>query len=193
MSNLVISGIGAVVGGMIGGPTGAQLGWMLGSYLSSNDPDKMQQAQVGDLRVQTSAFGKSIPVVFGSQRIAGNIIWAADKTTYDIKPSKNAPTQKGYKVSMAIALCKGEIAGVSKVWANGKLIVDSSTTPKPLIGQLYNGGNSQNPDPTMENALGAGNVPAYRGLAYIVLTDYDLGTSGQIPIFSFEVNKRGGI
>lgn len=199
MANLIISGIGAAVGGMLGGPTGAQIGWLLGSYVSSNNAADMPQATIGDLRVQTSAYGKTIPIVFGKQRIAGNIIWASDKTTYEItsggggKGGGPESTATGYKVDMAVALCKGPIEGISKIWADGKLIVDCTGGSTPLIGQLYTGSNSQLPDATMESALGAGNVPAYRGLAYIVLNDYDLGVAGRIPIFSFEVNKQGGI
>ena len=198
MANLVISGIGAAVGGFYGGSTGAQIGWLLGSYIAGNDSSNIPQPKVADLRVQTAAYGGPIPVVFGKQRVAGNIIWAANKTTYTEKKagkggSGGAADAIGYKVDMAIALCKGEIAGISRVWADGKLIVDAASDSKTLVGQLYTGSNTQNPDPTMESALGAGNVPAYRGLAYIVLNDYDLGVAGRIPVFSFEVNKQGGI
>lgn len=194
MSNLVISAAGAAVGYYIGGPTGAQLGWMLGSAVSAKGED-IKQGQIGDLRVQTSQYGISIPVVFGRQRVAGNVIWAADKTVYTMTESTGGKGSgpdvitNGYRISMAIAICQGPIVGVSRVWADGKLLVDSSTTPQPLPGIVYDGALDQLPDPTMESALGAGNVPAYRGLAYIVLTDYDLGVSGRIPNFSFEVLK----
>lgn len=198
MANLVISGVGAAIGGYIGGAKGAQIGWLLGSYIAGNNANEIPEPTIGDLRVQTSAYGGPIPLVFGKQRVAGNIIWASSKTTYQIKQggkggSANAPSSVGYRVDMAIALCKGDITGISRVWADGKLIVDAAGDSRTLIGQLYTGNNTQNPDPTMESALGAGNVPAYRGLAYIVLNDFDLGVSGRIPIFSFEVNKQGGI
>lgn len=198
MANLVISGIGAAVGGMYGGTTGAQIGWLLGSYIAGSDPANIPQPQVADLRVQTAAYGGPIPIVFGKQRVAGNIIWASNKTTYTVKQGgkgggSSGSSATGYRVDMAIALCKGPIEGISRVWADGKLIVDAASDSRTLIGQLYTGSNTQNPDPTMESALGAGNVPAYRGLAYIVLNDYDLGVAGRIPVFSFEVNKQGGI
>lgn len=198
MANLVISGVGAAIGGFYGGTTGAQIGWMLGSYIAGNDAEKIPQPTIADLRVQTAAYGGPIPVVFGKQRVAGNIIWAANKTTYKVEQGGKgggggSPAATGYRVDLAIALCKGEIAGVSRVWADGKLIVDINSDSQTLVGQLYTGSNTQNPDPTMESALGAGNVPAYRGLAYIVLNDFDLGVSGRIPVFSFEVNKQGGI
>ena len=55
------------------------------------------------------------------------------------------------------------------------------------LGTLYTGTGTQLADPTMVAALGAANVPAYRGLAYMVLQDFNLGTSGYVPNFSFEV------
>lgn len=202
MSNLVLPIGGAAVGYLIGGPTGAQIGWMAGSYATSrrNKEDTANET-VGDLRVQTSQYGTNIPLPVGRQRIAGNIIWAADKTTYEIKTGSGGgkgggaqtTTATGYKISMAIAICKGPILGVQRVWAGGKLIVDARVDANPLIGTLYTGSNTQLPDPTMESILGAGNVPGYRGLAYIVLTDFDLGTSGVIPQFSFEILKEGGL
>lgn len=200
MANLVISAAGAVVGYFIGGPTGAQIGWMVGSYLSA-DKASTGQPTIGDLRVQTSQYGVNIPIVVGKQRVTGNVIWASDKTTYEITSggggkgggSSTATKQIGYKVNMAIALCKGPILGISRVWSDGKLIIDARTSGAPLVGTVYSGSNAQNPDATMQSHLGAANVPAYRGLAYIVLNDFDLGVTGRIPIFSFEVLKQGGI
>jgi len=197
MANFVVSAAGAAVGYMVGGPTGAQIGWMLGSYISA-DQANAGQTTVGDLRVQTAAYGGNIPVVVGQQRLAGNIIWAADKTTYDIEASGgkgggSQPAGVGYRVSMAIALCKGPILGIRRVWSNGELIVDATSEAKPLPGTLYLGGNTQLPDPTIESAEGSGNVPAYRGLAYIVFKDFDLGSSGAIPQLSFEIIKQGGL
>lgn len=197
MANLVISAAGATVGYLIGGPTGAQIGWMVGSYLSADNADAGQPT-IGDLHVQTSQYGVNIPVVVGKQRVSGVIIHASDKTTYEIesgggKGGGPTVTSTGYKVTMAIAICKGPIKGISRVWADGKILVDARVTTTPLIGDLYLGDNLQNPDPTLQSIWGADNVPAYRGLAYIVLHDYDLGVSGRIPMFSFEVLKEGGL
>lgn len=197
MSNFVISAAGALAGNYFLGPLGAQLGWMVGSYLSADKAD-LGQATIGDLRVQTASYGSNIPLVVGVQRIAGNIIWASQKKTYKIEAEggKGGGSQAvgvGYTVSLAIALCKGPILGVRRVWENGALTMDSTTVSKPLPGTLYLGSNTQMPDPTMQSALGAGNVPAYRGLAYIVLNNFDLGASGVIPQFTFEVIREGGI
>lgn len=192
MANLLIPAGSALVGYFFGGPTGASLGWMVGSAFVGSDNQDTTQAAVGDLRVQTSQYGGAIPFVIGKQRVAGNVIWAANKVPYMIhnnvsKYGSTSGDSQAYKVSMAIAICKGPILGISRVWSNNQLIIDCRSGAKPLVGDLYVGSNTQTPDPTMVAHLGSGNVPAYRGLAYIVLHDFDLGPSGQIPQFSFEV------
>ncbi len=192
MANILIPAGSALVGYFFGGPTGASLGWMLGSGLTASDNQNTQQPQVGDLRVQTSQYGGSIPFCIGLQRVSGNIIWSANKTTYTIhnnisKYGSTSGDSIGYKVSMLIAICKGPILGIRRVWANNELIIDCTSSSKPLIGQLYTGTNTQNPDPTYSAAVGVANAPAYRGLAYIALHNFDLGPAGQIPQFSFEV------
>lgn len=204
MANLVISAAGAAVGGLLFGTTGASIGWALGSALSAKGVDQtMQSPTIGDLKVQTSQYGVAIPVCVGKQRVSGNILWATDKSvhTQEVKTGGGKGGSSGsvttitttYSVNLAIGICKGPIKGISRVWADGQLIIDATSTANPLIGNLYLGNNSQLPDATMESHLGAGNVPAYRGLAYIVLTDFNLGQTGRIPMFSFEIIKEGGL
>lgn len=192
MANLLIPAGTALVGAFFGGGQGASIGWMIGSAFVGSDNKDTTQKSVGDLRVQTSQYGTAIPFVIGRQRVSGNVIWASNKKAYTVKNNvskygSTAGETTGYKVSMAIAICKGPILGISRVWSNSQLIIDSRTTVKPLIGDLHLGTDSQTPDATLVAKLGTGNVPAYRGLAYIVLHDFDLGPSGQIPSFSFEV------
>lgn len=200
MANLIVPAAGAVVGYFVGGPTGAQIGWAAGSAYQASKQKVSPGQTVGDLRIQTAGYGTVIPYVIGKQRVAGNIIWAAEKKTYTKKSgggkgggASQSTSTTGYTCSMLIAICAGPILGVSRVWANGDLIVDSRNSSMPLIGQLYLGDMTQNPDPTYESAVGAANAPAYRGLAYISLTNFDLGTSGVVPQFSFEVVKGANL
>lgn len=196
MSQLVIPGAFAAVGYMVGGPVGAQVGWALGSAYSASKQE-IQQGTVGDLRVQTASYGTMIPYVIGKQRVAGNIIWADEKKVYQIKDrqGKGGPktVTNGYTISMLVGICAGPILGISRVWADGDLLIDSRTEVKPLVGELYLGNMTQLPDPTYESVVGAGNAPAYRGLAYMSLTNYDLGVSGRIPNFSFEVVRGASL
>lgn len=196
MTQLVIPAAGAVGGFLIGGPTGASIGWAAGSYYVSSK-QSTEQATVQDLRIQTASYGTNIPIVISRQRVSGNVIWASEKKPYEVKTraGKGGPTTSstGYRISALISICAGPILGVSKVWSDGKLIIDSSTEVKPLIGELYLGSMSQTADPTYQAAVGAADAPAYRGLAYISLTDFDLGVQGRIPNFSFEVVKGASI
>jgi hypothetical protein len=191
MANLIIPAASAGVGYLVGGSTGAQIGWMLGSALQASN-QKIEQPSTMNLIDQTAKYGAPIPLVVGKQRVGGNIIWTSAKKKYSIntKTGKGGgPTvvTTGYKQDICILICKGPIVGITRVWANNALIIDGTTAQKHLIGNLYLGSSTQVPDGTMESALGVGNVPAYRDLAYIVLPDFDLGVSGAIPSFSFEV------
>lgn len=197
MSNLIIPAASATIGFIVGGPTGAQIGWVVGSAYQSSKQKLSSGQTVGDLRIQTASYGTPIPYVLGKQRVAGNIIWAEEKKVYEIETGGKGGGPKqvtnGYTCSMIIGICAGPILGISRVWANGDLLVDSRSTSKPLIGTLYLGDMTQTPDPTYEASVGAGNAPAYRGMAYISLTNFDLGTSGVIPQFSFEVVKGANL
>ena len=54
--------------------------------------------------------------------------------------------------------------------------------------RIYEGSDLQEPDPKMEAVEGVGMVPGYRGMAYVVLEDLDLGPFGnRMPQLSFEV------
>ena len=84
---------------------------------------------------------------------------------------------------MAIALCMGRITCIGRVWADGQEI-----DPSLLNMRVYEGTEQQSPDPKMEAVEGAGMVPGYRGMAYVVFEDLDLARFGnRVPQFSFEV------
>jgi hypothetical protein len=69
------------------------------------------------------------------------------------------------------------------IWADG---VEIATDGLNL--RVYPGDETQQPDPKMEAVEGAGMVPAYRGMAYVVFEDLPLGGFGnRVPQFSFEV------
>jgi len=54
--------------------------------------------------------------------------------------------------------------------------------------ETYKGDEFQLPDPTIESWEGVGNVSAFRGLAYVVFTEFQLADFGnRVPNFRFEV------
>lgn len=218
MAMLAISAIGAAIGsatlgaGIVAlGMTGVSIGWMagvlLGNALGLGQKGSHQYGpRLGDLSVQASTYGTMKPIIYGAWRVNGNVIWCTDKreVATTVSSGKGGPKQKQttyrYYVDIAIALCENEIIGISKIFNNGKLIYDlgsgSSTATKVASATgastftVYTGTETQLPDPTIEASLGVGNVPAYRGMAYVVLGQLEC-PNGQIPQLSFVVIGSG--
>lgn len=195
-TSLVLGTVGAVVGGLVGGPVGAQIGWLAGSMIGSLiDPPKLQGPRLGDLKLQRSSYGAMIPLVFGTVRIAGNVIDQTDLQKHsEITGGKGGPEVENftYSASFAILLCEGPIVGVRRIWADGRTIWEEGITGD-MPCTLYLGTETQTADPTLESINGAGEVPAYRGTAYVVFTDYYLTEFGnRIPLFEFEVYTSAG-
>lgn len=161
-----------------------------------------QGSRLADLAVQTSTYGKMIPVLYGTARMAGNIIWSrpiketAVTTTHTASGGKGGggtvtqeQTTYQYSVSLAIAVCEGEIDEILRVWADAKLLDPENAGA--VAYRLYKGSEDQLPDSFIESFEGVNSTPAYRGLAYVVIEDFPLADYGnRIPNFTFEVKKR---
>jgi hypothetical protein len=198
-TRIVLGAVGAVVGFYVGGPVGALQGFALGYGVGGafEKQPGVDGPRLQDLRFQGSNYGGIIPIIFGTMRVSGNIIWAAElkevSSTEEVggKGGGQDVTTYSYYGNFAISLCEGPANAVRRIWADGNLIYDASPSA-PASGRapfkFYAGSESQSPDPTMEAYLGAGNVPAYRGQAYVVFSDFALGRYGnRIPQLSFEV------
>jgi len=197
---------GGIVGAFFGVPgLGLAIGGIAGALLFPGpDPPAQLGPQLGDLQVQVSAYGNPIPHLFGSVRVAGNIIWNSDIREIAHKQSQSgggkggSPKQESisfsYEVDLQISLAHHQIDGIGRVWANDQLFYDFSNPPhaKGLNAKIYFGTDSQLPDPLIEADKGVGNVPAYRGEAYIMLRRLDLTPfNNGIPTLHFEVHANG--
>ena len=205
MSSIVLTTVGQAIGAATGVPyasaIGGQIGASLGGALAGTTKHFYEGARLESLAVQTSTYGRMIPMVFGTVRIAGNVIWSrpikemvttttttqgGGKGGGSAKKSKTTTTQYSYYVTLAIAVCEGEVAQVNRVWADSKLLDLSKGTYR-----VYKGTETQMPDALIEGFHGVGATPAYRGLAYVVIEDFPLADFGnRIPNFSFEVTRR---
>lgn len=169
------------------------IGKAIDNKLASKKPAKQRGKRFDELEIQTSSYGKMIPIVYGTARMAGNIIWALpvrEESTISGGSRKSGGASKTrtyqYYATFAVAISEGEISEISKIWADTDE-VDLST----ISYTIYNGSETQLPDPNIEADLGVGNTPAYRGLAYIVIEDLLLTDYGnRIPNFSFEVTRK---
>jgi hypothetical protein len=154
----------------------------------------VEKVAVSDVKLQTSTYNKIIPDVFGIVNVAGNVMWASQvvrKTT----TTQPRMTKSGYesggsvttiRASFAIAICKGVVDEIKNVYANGSEIVLSN-----YYHSIYYGSDSQMPDGVMQSFLGTGNVPAFRGLCYVVFHDFPLENfDGSVPNFTFTVRRN---
>ncbi len=154
-------------------------------------------ARLADLSVQSSTYGKMIPIVYGNVRIAGNVIWSRPikevaTTTTTTQGGKggggasSSTTEFSYYVTLAIAICEGPVDAIQRAWADAEQLDLSLGTYR-----FYTGDEAQLPDPLIESYEGIGSTPAYRGLSYVVIEDFPLADYGnRIPNFTFEVKKK---
>jgi hypothetical protein len=214
MASLVLGAVGFVVGGAIGGPWGARIGYAVGTAVGSRiDQPKTNVSgpRLNDLRVQSSTWGERIPIVYGSYRTSGNVIWSAGIREV-VSRTRNrgkggggqTTTTYTYFSNFAVAICEGPIIGVKRIWANGKLYYNAGDNGNPAtliesqqrsgLFTIYLGTEAQTPSSVIEADKGAGNVPAYRGLAYIVFENLPLADYGNaLPNLEFEVVTAGVI
>ncbi len=202
MATIVLAAAGAAIGGSIGGgvlglssvligrAVGATLGRAIDERLLGAGAEPVEHGRVDRFRLVGASEGAPVAQVHGRMRLAGQVIWA---TRFEEIRSESGggkglsagpkTAEYSYKVSLAIALCEGEITRVGRIWADGVEIA-----PDDLNMRVYTGSESQLPDPKIEAVNGTGKAPAYRGIAYVVLEDLDVTRFGnRIPLFNFEV------
>jgi hypothetical protein len=196
MATLVLTAVGTVVGGPIGGALGALLGQQVDARLLA--PKARQGPRLGDLSVQTSSYGTSIPKLFGTMRVAGTVIWARDLQEHRSKSGGGKGRPKtvsySYSASFAVALSGRPIRSVRRIWADGKLLRGAAGDFKSDTKyRLYLGTEEQAVDPLIGSVEGAGKAPAHRGIAYAVFDDFELADYGnRIPSLTFEVEADAG-
>ncbi|NKX47146.1 host specificity protein [Rhodobacteraceae bacterium R_SAG8] len=204
MATILLSTAGAAIGGSVGGTlaglssvaigraVGATLGRVIDQRLLGQGAQAVETGKVDRFRLTQAGEGAAIAQVYGRMRVGGQVIWASDfaETTTVTgggggkgAPSTPQTTEYSYSVSLAIALCEGEITSIGRIWADGEEI-----SAQALNMAVYRGTRDQLPDPTIAAIEGADAVPAYRGTAYVVMENLGLGPFGnRVPQFSFEV------
>jgi hypothetical protein len=227
----ILTIVGTVVGAYFGYPAlGAALGSLAGSLLFPTQLPTVSGPRLADLTQTTSAVGTSIPRVWGTCPVPGAVIYKSD--IREIIVSEEVGGKGGaqqtvetptYYQDFAVGLCEGEdpiallgpIAGVRRIWANGKCIYDrrpredgeseadfnsriaaSNVLDTQMV--IYLGTEDQEPDPTIEADphVGVGNVSAFRGYAYIVFINWqNLPEDGnKMPLnWKFEVYTDGAL
>ncbi len=204
MATLLLSAAGSALGGAVGGSfagigamaigraAGAIVGQALDQRLLGLGSAPVETGRVERFRVMGSSEGAPLARVFGRSRVAGQMIWSSrfmESVNSERVGGKGGGggaivREYSYTVSLAIALCEGEISRVGRIWADGQPIEQGGLTLR-----LHRGTEDQLPDPLIEAIEGT--APAYRGTAYMVIENLDLTSFGnRIPQFNFEVFRR---
>lgn len=200
MAQVVGGVVGAAVGFFVGGPAGAQWGWAIGSAIG-NSFTTIKQPRIGDLAEIRAGEGGPRARVYGTFRpIGGQVVWsgAPREIRTRQRQGKGGPKVESSTIlrSYAIGICEGPITSVSRIWRNNELVYDVRPTSEIFAESvrwmqgrtILLGDWDQLPHPTIEAEAGAGNAPAMRGTALLVVTDEDLtDLRGAIPAYQFEV------
>lgn len=219
LEQVITTGIGATIGFFVGGPAGAlagaQYGLLAGSVLFPADLPSVQGPRLEDFERLHADPGSPIAQVYGTAAVAGFRMYLGPVTeiaSTEEVGGKGAPSQEvttfTYLQTIALGLCEGPIAGVLRIWENGTLVYDvrprqEGETDEELAARvamsgtyastftLHLGTEDQQPNPTLEDEQGAGHVPGFRGLAYIVFPNRELkpDQGNRHPVFKFEVTK----
>ena len=160
---------------------------------------KVSQPQAtAALTLQQSAYGTPIQLVYGTNRVYGNLIWYGAFNSQLVSTGGGGGkggvvggggkgggnSEYNYWASFAIGLCEGTIAGINNVYVSKQI----SNVPN-LGGTIFNGAQGQ-------AAWGylSSNFPSqalqYSELAYVGFPNFSLGTSSETPQFSFEVQGK---
>lgn len=211
MSSVILTAAGGITGKATGLPFAGRIGAMVGRlagsaldqqlFFAGSGKNKVKGARLADLAVQSSTYGRMIPIVYGTVRIGGNMIWSmpiAEHATTTSGASAggggkggggrsaSSTTSYSYSVSCAIAICEGELDEIVRIWADAKLLDLSQYNVR-----IYKGSQTQTADTLISSIEGADKTPAYRGMAYVVFEDFPLTDFGnRIPNFTFEVTRK---
>ena len=185
MPMVIAMGSVVLLGPVIGPDAAFLVGMTLGRMLFPTE-NKTEMPEVANFPIQRSDKGTPVPVVYGTRKVAGNIVWMGPLTSYTTESSGSGGGGKGgggggaetgevrYRISLLISVCHGP-AEIIKSWAGKHDVELSSFT-------LFNG--DDNGDSI--NALTGEDYSHYRNVCCAFANDFDLGTSTSVPNFTFE-------
>lgn len=150
--------------------------------------------KISEFTVNTAEYGAVVPEIIGTVRTAGNVIYYDDFTAHEHREthkagkggkSKQVSITYTYTVAVILGLCEGPISGIGKVWI-GKNVHNYPADDIQLT--LFDGKENQQPWAYTQGKHPEKALP-YSGLAYMAGV-IDLGDSGSMPSYNFEVKGR---
>lgn len=167
-------------------------------YQALSPPIQIEQEgpQLESARISSSTEGTAMSRIRGHVRIGGQLIWATrfketvttNTTSSGGKGSgkkvSTSTTEYLYSASFAFAFCEGDPnLQLLKVWADGKRLDLGD-----FMYRFYVGDSTQSVDPLIDTIEGAGTVPAFRGVCYLLFEEMPLKDYGnRIPQITAEL------
>jgi hypothetical protein len=180
------------------GINGRQLGSWSGWGTPTTSPDVPEASPI-QTTLPTSAYGQTIPVIWGKARVPGAYIWVPPIVTVTSTHTEwwdqitTTTSDMSCRLRFARPLVPDSTWMLRRLWSNGTLIYDAGQNyrAKGLNFRFYDGRSTQGRDPTMTKEEGTNNVSAHRGYIDIVLRDFDIQGFGAPPVFEAEVIQDG--
>ena len=149
------------------------------------------------LQLQTAVSTLPIPLLWGRQKMTGNLIWYNGFTAYKGNKGKGGKShalsglgggnnaETDYRADIILALCEGPILDVGFTWQNQSLY-----NYHLLMMNLFGGGSGPAGEQDVwvwTEVFYPSQAVAYAGTAYMAAAWYQMGTTPEIGNLAFEV------
>lgn len=160
------------------------------SGIFSKKSNSQKTKAVSALQVQTSSYGPVLPLVYGKNRIAGNLGWYGNWKATGHKDSSSAGGKGGsssgdtsytYTTGVIIMLCEGQVQGIGTIWN------DTATDTLSSLGMTFFNGATPQPAWSWLASYNAAQSLPYSGISYVAASALSLGDSTSLPNYNFEV------
>lgn len=167
----------------------------MGGLFGGSQTIATSETPLAGFNVQSSVYGKPVPLLYGRNRLAGNLIDYDDFKAIPHTTSSSSSGGKGgggvtstntsytYQTSFLLGLCEGPVQSINAFWLDKEYHANANVFTKFL------GSYSQTAWATWTSKHPT-KALAYRGLAYTAAADYDLGGNASLGNHSFDITGR---
>ncbi|MDG3442450.1 phage tail protein, partial [Nitrospirillum amazonense] len=139
------------------------------------------------LQVQTSSAGVPKPILWGTRRLAPNLVWYGNFQSREASSGGGKSGDSGgnytYSCAVIMALCEGPTATIGRVWA------DKEDTNLAKLNLTYMQGQDGQLPVTAIFTSAPDEARAYPFTAYVGTATYALGSSPNLPNHNFETQS----
>ena len=177
------------------------------SFFTGASKKASQSNPATGINLQSSVYGKPVPIIYGQTKVAGNLILYGNFQSVSAsqaaggkgsmagsgggKGGGSSPTYT-YFASFAFAVCEGPITGVYAVWKSLGAYIPASlgfaiytgTYPQTAWGTTVSWSVT---DGSGVTTSGTSSPLGYNGIAYVANPAYDLGTASELPNLQYTV------